>query len=102
MGTTDSGQLSRTKFYIMMHLVVKYRNSKDKKSFKLPSKLPYFLEPEFIDALGTEQTDEPAEASSKDFVVPAVKNDTPNENENWGFGDGGDGDFAADFDAMPA
>merc|ERR1712113_948636 len=91
--TNDTGRLSRTKFYIMFHIVVRYRNNK---SMELPTELPYFLQPEFVDKLGEEIVEEPV-------VVPAVeKNDAANDQEGWGFGNDAPGGFDANFDDAPA
>jgi len=63
----DSGHLTRTKFYIMMHIVVKYRQNKH---IVLPKKLPYYLEPTFVESLGQDKNSRIEQDSN--IVVPAV------------------------------
>jgi len=68
--TEDSGHLTRTKFYIMMHIVVKYRHDK---SIMLPKKLPYYLEPAFVESMGQgEEASNSQIEQDSNIVVPAV------------------------------
>jgi len=68
--TEDSGHLTRTKFYIMMHMVVKYRQDKH---IVLPKKLPYYLEPAFVKSLAqAEEASNSQIEQDSNIVVPAV------------------------------